>query len=167
MKVWRTIDNFLSEEEISKVFREKSFKPFTTRWHSLPSESFYHNKILAEISDVINGDQFVDISTAVGLEEWHQDADWFLPEEHEDKDEKLYSETGEVSYPLCSAILYLKVENLVGAKLRIVRDNLEIEPKPGMLILLAPGVTHSITKYSEGTRISVNLNIWDRPLNKS
>ena len=88
-------------------------------------------------------------------------------EEHEDKDEKLYAETGEVSYPICSAILYLRIENLVGAKLRIVRDNIEIEPKPGMLVLLAPGVTHSITEYSQGTRISLNLNIWDRPLNKS
>lgn len=162
MKVWRTIDNFLSEEEISKVFREKSFKPFTTRWHPLPSKSFYHNKILAEIAD-----EFADVSGAVGVEEWHQDADWFLPEEHEDKDEKLYAETGEVSYPICSAILYLRIENLVGAKLRIVRDNIEIEPKPGMLVLLAPGVTHSITEYSQGTRISLNLNIWDRPLNKS
>ena len=162
MKVWRTIDNFLSEEEISKVFKTKSFKPFTTRWHSLPSESFYHNKILAETAGA-----FADVSKAVGVEEGHQDADWLLPEEHEDKDEKLYAETGEVSYPICSAILYLRVENLVGAKLRIVRDDLEIEPKSGMLVLLAPGVTHSITDYSKGTRISVNLNIWDKPLNKS
>lgn len=162
MKVWRTIDNFLSEEEISKVFKTKSFKPFTTQWHDLPSESFYHNKILAEIAD-----EFADISTAVGLEEWHQDADWFLPEEHEDKDEKLYAETGEISYPLCSAILYLKVENLVGANLRLVRDNVDIIPKPGTLVLLAPGVVHSITDFLSGKRISINLNIWDRSLKKS
>ena len=85
MKVWRTIDNFLSKEEIAKVFTEKSFKPFTVRWHTLPSKSFYQNKILQEIKN-----DFTDLSSAIGIEEWHQDADWFLPEEHIDKDEALY-----------------------------------------------------------------------------
>lgn len=162
MKVWRTIDNFLSQEEIKNVYKTKSFKPFTTQWHSLPSESFYHNKVLDEIKN-----EFADISTAVGLEEWHQDADWFLPGEHEDKDERLYHKTGEVSYPICSAILYLAVENLVGANLRLVRDNVEVQPETGKLVLLAPGVTHNITDFISGKRISINLNIWDRPLNNS
>jgi hypothetical protein len=156
MKVWRTIDNFLSKEEIAKVFTEKSFKPFTVRWHTLPSKSFYQNKILQEIKN-----DFTDLSSAVGIEEWHQDADWFLPEEHIDKDEALYETTGEVKLPLCSAILYLKVENLVGANLKLVRDNVEVTPKPGTLVLLSPGLLHSITDYESGKRISLNMNIWD------
>jgi hypothetical protein len=158
MKVWRTIDNFLSKEEIAKVFTEKSFKPFTVRWHTLPSKSFYQNKILQEIKN-----DFTDLSSAVGIEEWHQDADWFLPEEHIDKDEALYETTGEVKLPLCSAILYLKVENLVGANLKLVRDNVEVTPKPGTLVLLSPGLLHSITDYESGKRISLNMNIWDSP----
>jgi len=158
MKVWRTIDNFLSKEEIAKVFTEKSFKPFTVRWHTLPSKSFYQNKILQEIKN-----DFTDLSSAVGIEEWHQDADWFLPEEHIDKDETLYETTGEVKLPLCSAILYLRVENLVGANLKLVRDNVEVTPKPGTLVLLSPGLLHSITDYESGKRISLNMNIWDSP----
>jgi hypothetical protein len=158
MKVWRTIDNFLSKEEIAKVFTEKSFKPFTVRWHTLPSKSFYQNKILQEIKN-----DFTDLSSAVGIEEWHQDADWFLPEEHIDKDEALYETTGEVKLPLCSAILYLRVENLVGANLKLVRDNVEVTPKPGTLVLLSPGLLHSITDYESGKRISLNMNIWDSP----
>ena len=158
MKVWRTIDNFLSKEEIAKVFTEKSFKPFTVRWHTLPSKSFYQNKILQEIKN-----DFTDLSSAIGIEEWHQDADWFLPEEHIDKDEALYETTGEVKLPLCSAILYLRVENLVGANLKLVRDNVEVTPKPGTLVLLSPGLLHSITDYESGKRISLNMNIWDSP----
>jgi len=158
MKVWRTIDNFLSKEEIAKVFTEKSFKPFTVRWHTLPSKSFYQNKILQEIKN-----DFTDLSSAVGIEEWHQDADWFLPEEHIDKDEALYETTGEVKLPLCSAILYLRVENLVGANLKLVRDTVEVTPKPGTLVLLSPGLLHSITDYESGKRISLNMNIWDSP----
>jgi len=158
MKVWRTIDNFLSKEEIAKVFTEKSFKPFTVRWHTLPSKSFYQNKILQEIKN-----DFTDLSSAIGIEEWHQDADWFLPEEHIDKDEALYETTGEVKLPLCSAILYLRVENLVGANLKLVRDNVEITPKSGTLVLLSPGLLHSITDYESGKRISLNMNIWDSP----
>ena len=158
MKVWRTIDNFLSKEEIANVFTEKSFKPFTVRWHTLPSKSFYQNKILQEIKN-----DFTDLSSAIGIEEWHQDADWFLPEEHIDKDEALYETTGEVKLPLCSAILYLRVENLVGANLKLVRDNVEVTPKPGTLVLLSPGLLHSITDYESGKRISLNMNIWDSP----
>ena len=158
MKVWRTIDNFLSKEEIAKVFTEKSFKPFTVRWHTLPSKSFYQNKILQEIKN-----DFTDLSSAIGIEEWHQDAEWFLPEEHIDKDEALYETTGEVKLPLCSAILYLRVENLVGANLKLVRDNVEVTPKPGTLVLLSPGLLHSITDYESGKRISLNMNIWDSP----
>ena len=156
--MWRTIDNFLSKEEIAKVFTEKSFKPFTVRWHTLPSKSFYQNKILQEIKN-----DFTDLSSAIGIEEWHQDADWFLPEEHIDKDEALYETTGEVKLPLCSAILYLRVENLVGANLKLVRDNVEVTPKPGTLVLLSPGLLHSITDYESGKRISLNMNIWDSP----
>jgi len=162
MKVWRTIDNFLSQQEASQVFKEKTFKPFTCRWHDLPSKSFYHNKVLDEVKD-----EFADITNAIGLEEWHQDAHWFLPEEHVDKDEVLYAETGETRYPLCSAILYLQVDNLVGGNLKLVRDDVEIIPTTGKLVLLAPGVLHKITDFISGKRISLNLNIWDKPLNIS
>mgnify|MGYP000318079539 CR=1 FL=1 len=92
-----------------------------------------------------------------------KDADWFLPEEHIDKDETLYETTGEVKLPLCSAILYLRVENLVGANLKLVRYNVEVTPKPGTLVLLSPGLLHSITDYESGKRISLNMNIWDSP----
>ena len=162
MKVWRTIDNFLSDQEIKKVFQEKTFKPFTTQWYDLPAKSFYQKKILAEIEN-----DFVDISNAVGIEEWTQDASWFMPGEHVDKDEVLYEKTGIVKYPLCSAVLYLKIRHLEGAKLLLVRDNVEITPEPGKLILLAPGVLHKITDFYSGQRISINLNIWDRALNNS
>ena len=121
-------------------------------------QSFYQNKILQEIKN-----DFTDLSSAIGIEEWHQDADWFLPEEHIDKDEALYETTGEVKLPLCSAILYLRVENLVGANLKLVRDNVEVTPKPGTLVLLSPGLLHSITDYESGKRISLNMNIWDSP----
>jgi hypothetical protein len=93
----------------------------------------------------------------------------------------LWEETGQVRLPLCSAILYVMVDNLVGANLEVSKDNIPIDidympefknvdtivPEEGKIVLLDPGVWHKVTDYVSGRRIALILNFWDEPLYSS
>ena len=104
----------------------------------------------------------VDISSSVGIEQWTHDASFYdLPELHFDKNEKLYQEKGELQFPLCSIIAYLKIIDLVGARLIIAEATPNIVPETGKVVLLKPGVLHGVNARQSGTRISININIWD------
>ena len=159
MKVWRTIDNFFSKEETERIIYDESFKSFTTRWFDIDSTTWYQEKIAWEIAE-----GFRNLSSAVGIEQWPHDPKIMpLPGSHYDKDEKLYAKTGEFKFPLASAIVYLKIEDLWGGNL-VLENETTIVPETGKLVLLAPGVLHSLTKWVSGKRISMNLNFWDYTL---
>lgn len=157
MKVWRTIDNFFTEEETYKIMYDQTFHKFTTQKFNIKKPLWYQSKIMMEIVD-----EFADLTNAVEIEQWPHDPNILpLPDEHYDKDEKVYTETEELKFPICSAIVYLQIKNLEGASLHLVRDNVDIIPETGKLVLLGPGVLHSVTPYISGKRISMNLNFWD------
>lgn len=156
MKVWRTIDNFFTEEETQKIIFDSNFHKFVSQKFTIKNALWYQKKIIKEILN-----DFADLSEAVQIEQWPHDPTILpLPEEHYDKDEQKSNEENELVFPLCSAIAYLRVENLTGANLHLVRDNVDIIPETGKLVLLAPGVLHSVTPYVSGKRISMNLNFW-------
>jgi len=160
MKIWKTIDKFFSEDEIKKIYKEKTFVPFTSKWYDLPISNFYHTRLFEEVKE------FTDISSAIGFEQWTHDASFYdLPEWHYDKDEKMYQDTGVLNFPICSIILYLKVKDLVGANLAI-KNTIEITPETGKVVFLAPGVLHGVTKYESGSRLSLNINLWNRHVNE-
>jgi len=156
MKVWRTIDNFFTEEETQEIIFDSNFHKFVSQKFNIKNALWYQKKIIKEILN-----DFADLSEAVQIEQWPHDPTILpLPEEHYDKDEQKSNEEDELVFPLCSAIAYLKVENLTGANLHLVRDSVDIVPETGKLVLLAPGVLHSVTPYVSGKRISMNLNFW-------
>ena len=156
MKVWRTIDNFFTEEQCQDILYDKSFHKFVSQKFDIKNALWYQKKIMQEILD-----GFVDLSETVQIEQWpHDPAILPLPGTHYDKDEKKNEVEDELSFPLCSAIVYLKIEDLEGAHLYLVEDNVIIKPETGKLVLLAPGVLHSVTPYVSGKRISMNLNFW-------
>ena len=156
MKVWRTIDNFFTEEETQEIIFDSKFHKFVSQKFNIKNALWYQKKIIKEILN-----DFADLSEAVQIEQWPHDPTILpLPEEHYDKDERKSNEEDELVFPLCSAIAYLRVENLTGANLHLVRDNVDIIPETGKLVLLAPGVLHSVTPYVSGKRISMNLNFW-------
>jgi len=166
MKLWKTIDKYFDENEISEIFRDKNFKPFTTKWYSMDVLSPFQKKLLEGAKNNI-GDNFCNFDKAIGVEQWTQDASQrVLPEMHFDKDETLYEKTGKLNFPLCSIVLYLKVENLKGANL-LIDSRSTVVPESGKAVYIAPGVLHGVTEFIEGKRISVNLNIWDYDINRS
>lgn len=154
---YKLIKNFLPEKQLKDITKTNSF--LSSSWFDFPPPYEYQRSILEEASS------FVDLSTAIGVEEWfHNPYFHNLPGEHYDKDEKLFAATGEVVFPLCSCILYIKVKNLVGADLHLIEEDISITPTSNTLILMKPGVYHKVTDYVSGIRSSVYLNPWDREL---
>lgn len=150
----KEIKNFLPEKVLLSIPKHRGFNPFSTKWYDCPLEREYQQYIIEEASS------FVDLSSMVGIEEWfHNPCFIDLPGEHYDKNEKLWLENRHLEFPLCSCVLYLKVENLMGADLLVDR-RIKITPESNKLVLMKPGVIHEVTSYESGVRTSINLNPW-------
>lgn len=156
--MYKIVDNFLTGKELAGISRERGFNPFGYSIHKVPLTGF-KAKLFEEAS------KFVDLSTTIQAEVWYHNPVFSpLPKKHYDKDEALHRATGELSFPLVSCILYLKIGALVGSDLLIEED--VITPKPNRLVLMKPGVEHEVTPWISGTRVSVNMNLWDKKLHK-
>jgi hypothetical protein len=103
---------------------------------------------------------------------------------HIDNDERRRDEDNIMSFPLCSIVYYLQVENLVNGELRIshndeiqlnsmdalyeeVRNNRlydksddVIIPKTNRMVLFSPGKFHTVNSFT-GKRIALVINPWD------
>jgi hypothetical protein len=151
----RVINNFLTKEDLLSISKFRDFNPFQPSWVSKENLKGYQIKILEEASKTYNLDK------AIGIEEWHHNPCFMpLPTEHYDKDEILFKEKNHLRFPLCSCVLYMKIENLRGARL-IIDKRIEIVPESNTLVLISPGITHRVTDYVSGTRTSLNINFWD------
>lgn len=158
METLKVLNNFLPQHELDKIPRYPGFNPFRHYWYDSPPQRGYQSAILEEASS------FVDLSEIVGFEEWFHNPSLFsLPGKHYDKDEMLYNKTKVLSFPLCSCVFYMKVEDLNGANLEIEGER-PIIPTPNTLVIFKPGVLHEVTPYRSGTRTSLNINPWNRLL---
>ena len=130
------------------------------KWYSLDEQHPFENFCNSMIG-VAN--QFINLDSCVGYEFWTQKntrpSKW-----HQDKDEQLNGNKSILSFPLCSMVYYLIVENLEGGQLHVEDDI--ITPKTNRLVIFSPGKNHYVQPYT-GTRISMLVNPWDRVLNKS
>jgi len=157
--MYKIVDNFLTFNEM-RTIAEPPFNPFAKGWYTEPKK-LYQKRILEEASN------YIGFSSIVGLEEWHHNPHWSsLPDEHYDKDEALYEETGELQFPLCSCIYYYRIRDLVGGDL-VLDNTITITPTENTLVLLEPGLLHNITPYVSGVRLSVNINPWDYQIKTS
>ena len=130
------------------------------KWYSLDEQHPFDNFCNSMIG-VAN--QFINLDSCVGYEFWTQKntrpSKW-----HQDKDEQLNGNKSILSFPLCSMVYYLIVENLEGGQLHVEDDI--ITPKTNRLVIFSPGKNHYVQPYT-GTRISMLVNPWNRVLNKS
>lgn len=131
-------------------------------WFSKNDAREYQKQIIS------NAIKYYDLADMVGWEEWgHVAGIREFPESHQDKDESLAAETGEVKTPICSCIYYHKVEDLKGAELYLLEEDDEnkiidtVTPQTNMLVLLDPGVWHGVSPYISGIRSTINMNPWN------
>ena len=143
-----------------RVLDELNEPNINEKWYSLDEQHPFDNFCNSMIG-VAN--QFINLDSCVGYEFWTQKntrpSKW-----HQDKDEQLNGNKSILSFPLCSMVYYLIVENLEGGQLHVEDDI--ITPKTNRLVIFSPGKNHYVQPYT-GTRISMLVNPWDRVLNKS
>ena len=66
MKLWKTIDKYFSTEEISEIFNDKNFKPFTTQWYSIGSLTPFQTKLIDGAQEAV-GSSFKNLSAVIGV----------------------------------------------------------------------------------------------------
>lgn len=151
---YKVIDNFLPESALKSIRPSAGFSPFKSKWYDVP-------KLPHQVEILKAAAGFAKFDKYEGFEEWSHNPHWLpLPDSHYDKNEELFQETGELSFPLCSCIFYLKVEDLVGADLFLEDIDELIVPRTNRLVLMQPGLLHKVTEYVSGTRVSININPW-------
>ncbi len=148
------------QRDSMRVLDELNEPNINEKWYSLDEQHPFDNFCNSMIG-VAN--QFINLDSCVGYEFWTQKntrpSKW-----HQDKDEQLNGNESILSFPLCSMVYYLIVENLEGGQLHVEDDI--ITPKTNRLVIFSPGKNHYVQPYT-GTRISMLVNPWDRVLNKS
>mgnify|MGYP003386055229 CR=1 FL=1 len=101
-----------------------------------------------------------DLRSVIGYEMWRNATN---PGWHVDKDEKLFHTTERLDFPLCSAVYYATIEQLVGGE--FYTDDMRCLPRANRLIMFSPGVYHGVSPFV-GTRIAVSLNPWGRKVER-
>ena len=148
------------QRDSMRVLDELNEPNINEKWYSLDEQHPFDNFCNSMIG-VAN--QFINLDSCVGYEFWTQKntrpSKW-----HQDKDEQLNGNKSILSFPLCSMVYYLIVENLEGGQLHVEDDI--ITPKTNRLVIFSPGKYHYVQPYT-GTRISMLVNPWNRVLNKS
>ena len=148
------------QRDSMRVLDELNKPNINEKWYSLDEQHPFDNFCNSMIG-VAN--QFINLDSCVGYEFWTQKntrpSKW-----HQDKDEQLNGNKSILSFPLCSMVYYLIVENLEGGQLHVEDDI--ITPKTNRLVIFSPGKNHYVQPYT-GTRISMLVNPWNRVLNKS
>ena len=119
------------------------------QWYDLGASPL-HEKIL----DICR-DHF-DLHGLAGYEMWRNAGN---PDWHVDKDEKLFRTEERYDFPLCSAVYYAEIEDLVGGE--FYTADMRCIPKTNRLILFSPGIHHGVSPFV-GTRTAVSVNPWNR-----
>lgn len=154
------LDNVLTDTEISPIleYYESNNRSTNFEWFDKNiNDNINKNHFISKLLKLTH--QYIDLSTMVGFETWsHYNT---KPGWHLDKDESLYHSTGEVSFPLCSIVYYLSIENLEGGN--FVTETEIIKPKNNRLIIFSPGLYHSVEKFT-GKRLIIAIAPWDHKI---
>ena len=177
------LDNVLHEDSFIDVQSDLISKldgSTTEEWCLLNTEHKFKDFCLSLMK--LSGSYF-NLSSCGGYEYWlHENTK--PPTWHIDCDEKMKRESDTMSFPLCSIVYYIKVDNLRGGKLYISHNN-EVEsgdtyekfkliqsvhnenhcsdiihPKTNRMVIFPPGKFHMVDDFT-GTRISIVINPWD------
>ena len=78
---------------------------------------------------------------------------------HHDKDETLWQQNGELSFPMCSTVLYFNVESNLNGGLLNIENNVFVKAKTNRLVIFSPGLLHGVEEFT-GNRSSFLVNPW-------
>ena len=141
----------------SDFFSKIRDNPIKEKWYSYDEDHLFKD-ICTPFLQLANS--YFDLSSCTGYDFWIQN-NRRPSRRHLDKDQQLLKEKGIYSFPICSIIYYISVdENLVGGKLDI-EDDIIITPKTNRMIIFPPGRYHYVQPF-QGQRVSLLINPWDK-----
>lgn len=146
------VDNF---DELQKNLLELlNGSGIRERWYNLDTEHPCAD-ICLHLINVAR--RYYNLDNCSGYEFWlhnnSRPSKW-----HIDKDERMKHEKGILSFPLCTMVYYIFLDNVTDGKLEL-RDVI-IEPKNNRLIMFPSGIEHYVQPFS-GKRVSLVVNPWD------
>jgi hypothetical protein len=188
------IDDFVKDKRLlTKISHDPFFwsKGFHwwDGWWNTPIKSMRH-----ELIDYIYRQHpMVNDINISGFEHWvgiysandgKAQESWVVPgggkyhlEPHIDKDEGLYSETGELSTPTIGTVFYPDpaIDESEGGYLQIwnTHENNSnhpyelIQPKFNRLVIFDAGKLHAVQEVTKGVRKAIAINLWEQPLTKA
>ena len=148
------IDNVFDEDLIQDTLKKLGNNNIVEDWCDIDSN--HNHKILCK-SLLDECSKYYTLNDCIGYEFWTQNnsrpSNW-----HYDKDEEFYNNTGNYKFPICSIILYLKINNLIGGLLHL--EDTIITPKVNRMVIFPPGVFHYVEEFT-GERTSFLVNPWN------
>ena len=166
------IDNFLKEEIrlklLNQVYSDPSMMNFS--WEYFNFTDIDNNSIKSIF--VNKASNFFDLKNMVGIESWGNAnalpnfdikmksdvCDIEVSGWHYDIDENLFKSKNIQSFPICSLVYYLEIDDLVGGSFLTKTE--KIKPITNRLILFGPKVLHAVEPF-DGTRIPLLMALWD------
>jgi len=148
------IDDVFDDNLIQDTLQKLGDNNIAETW--IPLQLNHHYQIFCK-SLLKECSKYYMLDDCVGYEFWTQNNSrpkgW-----HYDKDEKFYKITGNYKFPICSIIVYLKVNNLIGGLLHL--EDTIITPKVNRMIIFPPGIFHYVEEFT-GERTSFLTNPWN------
>jgi len=177
------LDNVLEDDcfkETKEDFLDYIDQSTPEIWYLLGSNHYYRDFCYC-LMNLAN--TYFSLKDCTGYEFWiHKDTK--PPTWHIDNDERRRQEDNLMSFPLCSIIYYLNVQNLIDGKLNVSHDesitpgstnddyertrsklkkdpgtNDVIVPKENRMVILPPGKFHNVNSFI-GKRLSIVINPW-------
>ena len=171
--MYTVIDNFLKDFEnirnhlLNTLNESNPGQPDTHNnmyfWCDIDQKNPFSN-ICDQILNKIKS--HYDMSKCVGYEVWTQNQSFVNNGNyHLDKDEHLMKTTGQIKFPICSAILYITADLADGTgELFLELDNGKndvITPKANRFIMFDAGINHRVGSFSStDNRFGFNFNPW-------
>ncbi len=130
-----------------RAIAEFDYRNGEETWYTLGA-----NPVHERILDIARA--HFDLSGVTGYEMWRNSSN---PGRHVDKDEVIFKEENRLVLPLCSAVYYPLVDNVVGGE--FYTDDVRFFPKANRLVLFSPGIEHGVSAYT-GRRMAISINPW-------
>jgi hypothetical protein len=146
------IDNALSDDLCSYLLNKFDYHNGDIRWYDKD-----YDENITQVLNIVG--RYFDLSDILGYEIWCNDLKQHAPSWHYDKDEKLFNETGQFSFPKCSIVYYAMIHNLEGGD--FTSKDLRFTPITNRLVAFSPGIEHHVYPYT-GMRFAVSINPWSK-----
>ena len=150
-----TIDDFLSESD-NKIITDVFLSNHGLRWTETDMDIVNNRKSLVSSIILNEVNKHFSLRQMIGYETW---ARWnnSIPDWHYDVDEQLWQREKIMKNPICGAVYYSVIKDLVGGE--FVTETHSIKPRANMLLIFGPKIYHKVNQYT-GERMGIAFNPW-------